>query len=122
MGNVDRLTRVNELLKREIADLLERNPYPGAGSMLISVTMVKSSVDLRNATVHISVFGGRPSEGPEVIRHLQRLRPELQRKIAADLAFKHTPVLDFRLDERLSKADKVLEMLNQAKDEEKSDA
>lgn len=122
MGNVDRLTRVNELLKREIADLLERNPYPGASSMLISVTMVKCSVDLRNATVHISVFGGRPSAGHDVIRHLQRLRPELQRKIATDLAFKHTPVLDFRLDERLGKADKVLEMLNQAKEEESPDA
>ena len=122
MGNVDRLTRVNELLKREIADLLERNPYPGAGSMLISVTMVKCSVDLRNATVHISVFGGRSSAGHDVIRHLQRLRPELQRKIATDLAFKHTPVLDFRLDERLGKADKVLEMLNQAKEEESPDA
>ena len=124
MGNVDRLTRVNELLKREIADLLERNPYPGSGSMLISVTMVKSSVDLRNATVHISVFGGRPSDSPEVIRHQQRLRPELQRKIASDLGFKHTPVLDFRLDERLGKADKVLEMLNrsQEEEEERSDA
>ena len=63
MGAVDRLTRINELLKREIAELLERNPCPGAGNMLVSVTTVHCSVDLRNATVYVSVFGGGAHAG-----------------------------------------------------------
>ena len=114
MGSVDRLTRVNELLKREIAEALERNPLPDAAGVLVSVTMVKSSVDLRNATVYVSVFGGGAGIGRQVLTHLNRFRPDLQRKIARELAFKHTPVLEFRLDERLAKADRVLELLKQA--------
>ncbi len=113
MGTVDRLTRVNELLKREIAELLERNPVRGASSMLVSVTMVKCSVDLRNATVYVSVFGGGEEAEAEVLRHLHRFRSDLQKRIARDLGFKHTPVLSFKLDGRMAAGDRVLELLNE---------
>ena len=45
---IDRLTRVNELLKREIATEIERLVMAQSSGMLISVTEVKTSVDLRN--------------------------------------------------------------------------
>ena len=121
MGAADRLTRINELLKREIAELLERNPCPGAGNMLVSVTTVHCSVDLRNATVYVSVFGGGEHAGAEVLRHLARFRSELQRRIARDLSFKHTPVLTFRLDDRMERGDRVLELLNEEAGVEASD-
>ena len=57
MPKVDRLTRVNELLKRELARLIEEMPGRPA-SMLASVTQVNASVDLRQATVYVSIFGG----------------------------------------------------------------
>lgn len=41
---VDRLTRVNELLKREIANAIERGLITAPG-MLVSVTEVNTSVD-----------------------------------------------------------------------------
>ena len=53
---VDRLTRVNELLKRELAEAIERGLISAPG-VLVSVTEVHASVDLRNATVYISIFG-----------------------------------------------------------------
>ena len=121
MGTVDRLTRVNELLKREIAELLERYPCPGAGHTLVSITMVHCSVDLRNATVYVSVFGGGEHAGGEVLRHLGRFRSELQRRIARDLGFKHTPVLTFRLDDRMERGDRVLELLNEEAGAEATD-
>ncbi len=114
MGTVDRLTRVNELLKREIAELLERNPVRGGSSMLVSVTMVKCSVDLRNATVYVSILGGSENAESDVLNHLHRFRSDLQRKIARNLGFKHTPVLSFRIDGRMAAGDRVLELLNEA--------
>ena len=54
----DRLTRVNELIKREVSDLIYRNSISPSASVLVSVTEVRTSVDLRNATVSVSVFGG----------------------------------------------------------------
>lgn len=117
MKSVDRLTRVNELLKREIAEYLERHPLPGTDGVLVSVTTVNCSVDLRNATVGISVFGGRKHTGSDVLEQLRNIRVELQSRIARDLKFKHTPVLLFKLDERLAMGDRVLEILEQGAEE-----
>ncbi len=108
---IDRLTRVNELVKRELANLMEKITPP-APNMLISVTEVSASVDLRNATVSVSIFGGSNAERAEVFRMLNAKRVDFQKHLARHLAFKHTPVLSFKPDRRLELGDRVLELLN----------
>lgn len=110
---IDRLTRVNVLLKQELAENITRHLIAASG-MLVSVTEVKTSVDLRNATVYISIFGGNASDKEHVMLELDRLRVEFQRSIAGKLGFKHTPVLYFKRDTRQEKGDRVLELLNEA--------
>ena len=68
----DRIARVNEILKREIADIIEKRGV-GGGDTLVSVTKVHASESLRNATVYVSVFGSKPPE--EILRALNKLRP-----------------------------------------------
>lgn len=112
---IDRLTRVNELLKREIALEIERLVIPPAPGMLISVTEVKTSVDLRNATVGISVFGGKNAgngAANAVFKELNLRRNDIQKHLARVLGFKHTPVLNFKPDRRTELGDRVLELLN----------
>ncbi|MBR7103600.1 MAG: 30S ribosome-binding factor RbfA [Lentisphaeria bacterium] len=118
---VDRLTRVNELLKRELAEDITRGLISAPG-MLVSVTEVRSSVDLRNATVCISIFGGTASDKERVMQELDRNRIEFQRSIASKLGFKHTPVLYFKRDFRQEKGDRVLEILNGAENDDSADA
>ena len=108
---VDRLTRVNELIKRELANYLEKFP-PEAPGMLVSVTEVVTSVDLRNSTVSVSIFGGTASAREEIFKFLNSRRSDMQRVLARTLAFKHTPVLSFKPDRRLELGDRVLAMLN----------
>ena len=115
---VDRLTRVNELLKREIANAIERGLITAPG-MLVSVTEVNTSVDLRNATVYVSIFGGDNAACRKVMNELGEQRLDFQRKLARTLAFKHTPVLDFRLDTRIEKGDRVFELLNEVENHDK---
>ncbi|WP_294480834.1 30S ribosome-binding factor RbfA [uncultured Victivallis sp.] len=115
---VDRLTRVNALLKRELAEAFERDLLVPSG-MLVSVTEVKVSVDLRNATVYVSIFGGKASDREKIMHELAADRAGIQARVGRNLAFKHTPVLDFRLDTRTEKGDRVLELLQQAEEEEK---
>ena len=103
---VDRLTRVNALLKRELAEAIERDLVIPSG-MLVSVTEVNVSVDLRNATVYVSIFGGKASDRQAVMHGLAEERLNLQSRLGRTLAFKHTPVLDFRLDTRMEKGDLV---------------
>ena len=122
MAEVDRLTRVNELLKREIATILEKRLLErGNEFVLLSVTEINTSVDLRNATVYISIFGKDQTMKNKLMRELEKVRPQIQKDIAKNLKFKHTPVLNFKLDTRLERGDMVLELLNNADTEENSE-
>lgn len=113
----DRLTRVNALIKRELAEAFERELLISPG-MLVSVTEVKTGIDLRNATVFVSIFGGKASDREEVMHELAVRRAEIQARLGRNLAFKRTPVLEFRLDTRTAQGDRVLELLRQAEAEE----
>ena len=116
MPKVDRLTRVNELLKREIAQLIE-NMHGRPESMLASVTQVNASVDLRQATVYVSVFGGTPAQRRVFFEALEGERVAFQHELARRLGFKHTPVLSFRDDRRREQGDRVLAILAEAENE-----
>ena len=115
---VDRLTRVNELIKRELANYLEKFPPATAENMLVSITEVNTSVDLRNATVSISIFGGKNNSRADVFKELNGKRMDMQRVLARNLAFKHTPVLNFKPDHRLELGDRVLELLKDSPETE----
>ena len=114
---IDRLTRINALLKRELADLFERNLAVPSG-MLVSVTEVNVSVDLRNATIYVSIFGGKASARQAIMHELAEARHDFQSHIGRTLAFKHTPVLDFKLDTRTEKGDRVLGLLQEEEEED----
>jgi ribosome-binding factor A len=46
------------------------------------------------------------------MREVEKARPQIQKDIAKNLKFKHTPVLNFKLDTRLERGDMVIELLN----------
>lgn len=114
MGSApDRLTRVNELIKREVSGLISRNSIAPSPSVLVSVTEVRTSVDLRNATVSVSVFGGDTISKRLVLENLNAARCDFQSAMARTLGFKHTPVLNFRIDKRVAAGDRVLALLDE---------
>jgi len=113
MSAPDRLTRVNEMLKREIADYLERDPLLKEIAPLVSVTSVKTAPNLRNAIVSISVMGGGNKAKQEVLKHLKKHRSNIQHQMSKDVVLKYTPVLEFILDEKIEKGDRVLEIIRE---------
>ena len=116
----DRLTRVNELIKREMSELISRYSIAPSPSMLVSVTEVRTSVDLRNATVSVSVFGGDKAAQRMVLESLNAARRDFQSDIARTLGFKHTPVLTFRIDKRVAAGDRVFALLEEMENEQPS--
>jgi ribosome-binding factor A len=112
-----RMRRVNELLKREIADLLERVDF-SMEDCLVSVSEVDTSPDLRHAKVHISVLGGDDTMKLNIMRFLRRNRARLQKKMAHDIALKYTPVLEFSSDHRIESGDRVLALIAELNKEE----
>ena len=107
----DRLLRVNELLLRELGNVFTRFVSP-AVPVLVTVTGVKTAIDLRDATVFVSVYG-KAMPKQEVMSLLERRRALLQAELAKKVVLKYTPRLHFKLDETAEKADRVMHILNE---------
>jgi len=105
----DRITRVNELLFRELGSVLtvelgQELPY------MVTVTGVECSPNLRDAIVYVSVFGNQEKRGKmirDALKLLERRRAAIQAAVARKVILKYTPVLHFRNDDTAEKADRV---------------
>ena len=110
--SVDRLERVDSLLKRVIGDAMFRimqTDTVGAG--LITVTSVQCARNLRNATVKVSVFG-EPEVQQRALGHLIHHAHDFEKAINREVRMKFTPQLRFELDHSIEKGDAVLAILN----------
>ncbi len=109
---IDRLERVNALLRREIGEAFFK---VFAGDVIdmaaITVTHVQTARNLRNATVSISVFGHDAEKGA-YLRRIANKAKELQDLINRDLTLKYTPRLRFVLDGSVEKGDHILDVLS----------
>ncbi len=110
---VDRLERVNSLLKRVIAEAMfsvMQGDSVAAG--LITVTDVSCGKDLRDATVSVSVFGDEELK-ETAMQHLKHNARRFQQIINREVRMKYTPRLVFKLDRSLERGDAVLALLDQ---------
>jgi len=115
--SVDRLDRVNELMRREIGEaLLRLIPDAGGDASTVTVTHVITSKDLRAARVLVSVRG-TPEEQEKMLGRLRRWRTEIQRRINRDLTLKYTPRLHFLLDSSVADGDRILQLLASIEEE-----
>lgn len=109
---VDRLERVNSLLKRVIAESMYSVMQGDAVQPgLITVTDVKCGKDLRDATVRVSIFGDDALK-ETAIRHLKHNAKRFQQIINREVRLKFTPRILFQLDRSLEKGDEVLAILS----------
>ena len=105
----NRMRRVDELMRRELGSVCEREVVPQLDSLL-TITGVKTAPDLRQATVFFSVLGD-DAQKKQALRVLLRARRTLQREVAARIALKYTPVLEFRFDDSIATGDRVLQII-----------
>ncbi len=118
-GEADRITRVNEILKREIADLLQRENEGMPEGLLVSVTRVECSTTLKQADVFISIFGKCSEEDENaVLQRLNRKRGEIQHRVSRHVILKYTPVLHFVIDRNLAEGDRVIQLLRALEENE----
>lgn len=109
---VDRLERINSLLKRVIAEamfsVMQGDSVPPG---LLTVTGVSCGKDLRDATVRVSVFGDEEVK-KSALEHLKHHAKRFQQIINREVRMKFTPRLTFQLDRSLEKGDAVLSLLD----------
>ena len=118
VASVDRLVRVNELLKRVLADLLETLGYNEEQGRIISITRVDCASNLKTASVYVSILGAKNEEEEARIgRRLIERKAEIQSLMSKEVILKYTPVLHFVLDHSVADGDRVLDLLRHMEDE-----
>lgn len=115
--SVDRLIRVNALLKREIGSFLFRIMHESRFDLsAVTITRVATSKDLREARVFVSIREHH-ADRERMLARLRHHRAEIQEHINATLVLKYTPRLTFELDTSVEEGDHVLNLLAQLKTE-----
>jgi ribosome-binding factor A len=107
-GPSQRQLRVGEILRHALADMLLRGEIadPELEKRKVTVTEVRLSPDLRNATVYFVPFGGSGDAGAvrkTLAKHQRFLRGELAKRV--DL--KYMPNLLFQIDETFDEAERI---------------
>lgn len=107
-----RITRVNELLRREIASTLFRvitaEDFEVSG---ITVLEVDTAPNLRRAKVYVS-YRGSEEESNKVLHKLKKHRGEIQNIVSKSVILKYTPQLEFVLDPSIARGDHILGILS----------
>ena len=120
--NVDRMIRVNELLRREIGEALFHVIHEsGFDLSAVTVTHVVTARNLRHARVLISVRG-HEGKREDMLALVETHRPAIQARINRNLILKYTPRLSFELDTSIEKGDHVLSLLAKLERESEDDS
>ena len=103
-----RQDRVNELLRREISGVLQRDfEWKNA---LVTVSDVDVTQDLKEAKVFVRILGG---SAPGILDQLERKRGFIQGKVSKRVVLRNTPVLMFRQDKSAVRGVEVVNLLDE---------
>lgn len=103
-----RIDRINELLRREIGQVVQKD-YEWHGA-LVTISAVEVTQDLKEGKVWTSVLGGNASN---VIDKLNREHGAIQGRVMKRVVLKSTPVLRFVHDNSASRGVDIVNLLEE---------
>ena len=105
-----RITRVNELVRREISQILHTQ-YRDE-TVYITITDVSITPDLRNARIFYSVLGDA-IKSREAGKFLAKHKTEIKRCLGKTVILKYLPHLEFVLDPSIERAIKLVNYMDE---------
>jgi len=113
--NRQRLEKVNELIKREVGMIIQRE-FEHSRDQLITVTEVLTSNDLLHAIVRVSIWPEK--ESGIIFKNLKKASGFFQSLLNKKLKMHPVPRIAFEFDERVAEAGRVEELLKDVKNKE----
>jgi ribosome-binding factor A len=114
-----RVLRVNELIQREMSNLLRRKYNADAAP--ITITAVQCTPDVREAKVFVSITGD-DEQTADRMKWLRKHNKELRFALGDIIILKHMPVFTFELDEVTDRGNRILGLLDEIAEKEKTPA
>jgi len=114
----ERMRRVNEALREVLSEGIGALKDPRIG--FVTVTGVRASTDLRQATVFVSVLGSEKKRDA-TLAGLESSRAPLQARVNRELHLKRTPQLRFEYDQTIEEGVRLSKLIDELSPDE-SDA
>ncbi len=107
-----RIEQINNLVRREISELLRHRVKDPRLSSFIAVTSVVISQDLRHAKIFVSHMGS-PEERQETLDALGAASGFLRNQLARNLKLRRVPELSFHWDDSMERGSHLLALIDQ---------
>lgn len=121
MATSRRVSRVAELIKREVSQMLLhgiKDDRVGAG--MVSVTDVDVSGDLQHAKIFVSIYGTEKAKA-ETMAGLKSATGYVRSELGQRIRLRRTPEVMFLEDRSIERGNRVLSLLNQLNHDRKPD-
>lgn len=115
MGNrfeFSRADRVRKALMREVSDIIRTEVKdPSLADVMVSVTDVDVSGDLRHAKIFVSILGADELQS-SVMEILKTWTPQVRQEVGRRVRLHHTPEIAFYLDDSLERGSRVSQLID----------
>lgn len=108
----NRILRVNELLQRELSDIL-RKRYQSE-SVAITITEIRVAPDLRDARVFVSVVGDQ-EQFEQKVRWLRAHTKDFRHELGRRVVLKYMPRFEYVQDHSAEQGARILQVLDEIK-------
>nr|WP_290228225.1 30S ribosome-binding factor RbfA [Trichocoleus desertorum] len=121
MATSRRVSRVSELIKREVSQmLLSGIKDDRVGTGMVSVTDVDVSGDLQHAKVFVSIYGSDEARA-ETMAGLKSATGFVRSELGQRVRLRRTPEVIFVEDRSIERGTRVLSLINQLSQDRKPD-
>lgn len=110
-----RQLRVGEEIRHALSDIFLREGfYTSTGKeIMLTISEVRVSPDLRNATVYSLPLGGQDTDS--ILPYVQELEPKIRHLLSQKIRMKYLPKLSFKEDQSFAEAHKVGTLLHESR-------
>ena len=111
MTMAHRIERVNNLIRQEVSELLQRQVKDPRLGSFVTVTEVSTSPDLRHAKIFVSRIGSE-EEKQETLNGLAAASGFLRNELAKRLELRRIPELKFHWDDSIERGVYLISLIN----------
>ena len=106
----NRILLINEEIQKELSSLLRTVKDPRVQDVMISITRVETTPDLRYTKVYVSFLQSEKAE--EAMKGLKSAAGYLRRQLGQNLQLRYAPQIVWALDDSITYGAKMLKLIN----------
>lgn len=110
MASNNRIAIINEEIQKELSALLRTVKDPRVQDVMISITRVETTTDLRYTRVYVSVL--QEEKAKDVMAGLKSAAGFLRPKLGSNLRLRYSPEIVWVLDDSITYGAKMLKLIN----------